>query len=442
VDDRYLYVDEGISGRSAEKRPAFMRMIAQAKSRERPFGVILVHKFVRFARSREDSVVYKSLLRRECGVRVISVTESMEDDKFSVILESMLEAIAEYYSINLAEEVKKGMTEKALRGGLQTAPPFGYAVKDHILVPVPREADLVREIFKRFISGQGYYAIAVRLNENGVRTKRGSLFENRAVEYILRNPVYIGRLRWNPAGRSRRDYDNKDIIQSQAEHEPLISMETWEAAQQRAREIKAQWSYHGRPPGEKTDWISGLVRCAACGSPLVFSKPCYWKCSAYTKGACGHSQHIKDDLLKEAVLLRLLRDTGTDYPIDYEISRRLGPDEVGLLQRKKERLEERIARLREAFLYGADTAEEYKTMKQALQEEINGLEKKLSRLRDAPSADEPGRKVRDACEKALRVLFAPDTPLEQKRAAASCVIEACVWDKSRNNLSIRYREVF
>ena len=125
LDERYIFSDEGISGRKAEKRPGFMSMIAQAKSKEHPFDVILVHKFDRFARSREDSVVYKSMLKRECNVRVISITESVEDDKFSVILEAMLEAMAEYYSINLSDEVKKGMTEKATRGGLQHVPPFG-----------------------------------------------------------------------------------------------------------------------------------------------------------------------------------------------------------------------------------------------------------------------------------------------------------------------------
>ena len=121
----FIFIDEGISGRRAEKRPEFMRMIALAKSKPRPFDVILVHKFDRFARSREDSVVYKSLLKKEAGIKVVSITESIEDDKFSIILEAMLEAMAEYYSLNLSDEVKKGMTEKATRGGLQNGAPFG-----------------------------------------------------------------------------------------------------------------------------------------------------------------------------------------------------------------------------------------------------------------------------------------------------------------------------
>ena len=157
ISPEHVYIDAGISGRRAETRPAFMAMIAAAKKRPPPFSVILVHKFDRFARNREDSIVYKSMLRRQCGVQVVSITEHLEDDKMSLILEAMLEAMAEYYSINLGDEVRKGMREKARRGELQTAPPFGYGVKDNILQPVPREAFVVQEIYRRFLAGEAKY---------------------------------------------------------------------------------------------------------------------------------------------------------------------------------------------------------------------------------------------------------------------------------------------
>ena len=99
---QHIFIDEGISGKRADKRPEFMRMIAMAKSKPKPFDVILVHKFDRFARSREDSVVYKSLLKKEANIKVTSITETIEDDKFSVILEAMLEAMAEYYSLKFS----------------------------------------------------------------------------------------------------------------------------------------------------------------------------------------------------------------------------------------------------------------------------------------------------------------------------------------------------
>ena len=146
IDPAHVYIDAGISGRKAVTRPAFMEMIGAAKRKPPPFSVILVHKLDRFARNREDSIVYKSMLRRQCGVRVVSVTEHLEDDRMGLILEAMLEAMAEYYSINLGDEVRKGMAEKARRGELQTSPPFGYRAEGNRLTPIPQEAETVRDL--------------------------------------------------------------------------------------------------------------------------------------------------------------------------------------------------------------------------------------------------------------------------------------------------------
>lgn len=120
--------------------------------------------------------------------------------------------------------------EYARRGKLQATPSFGYRVEDGKLVPKPEESELVRWIFRSFVDGKGLYPIARELNAMGVRTHRGNQFENRTVEYILRNPVYIGKLRWNPSGRTRRDFFNENIIVADAEHEPLIEQELWDAA--------------------------------------------------------------------------------------------------------------------------------------------------------------------------------------------------------------------
>ncbi|MBO5004207.1 MAG: recombinase family protein, partial [Clostridia bacterium] len=202
LDDDYVFVDEGISGRKADKRPAFQEMIKIAKSKPKKFDVILVHKFDRFARSREDSVVYKSLLKKECNIKVVSITESIEDDKFSVILEAMLEAMAEYYSLNLSDEVKKGMTEKAERGQYQASPPFGYKMKDGKLEIVEDEANIVKVIFEKFTSKElNILQITKYINNLGYKTHRGNSFENRTIEYILTNPVYIGYSRWTPTGK-------------------------------------------------------------------------------------------------------------------------------------------------------------------------------------------------------------------------------------------------
>ena len=77
IDPNHIYNDDGISGRKASKRPEFQRMISAAKAAPSPFDVILVWKFSRFARNQEESIVYKSLLRRDCGVEVISISEDI-----------------------------------------------------------------------------------------------------------------------------------------------------------------------------------------------------------------------------------------------------------------------------------------------------------------------------------------------------------------------------
>ncbi|MCC8169557.1 MAG: recombinase family protein, partial [Oscillospiraceae bacterium] len=198
LPEKYIFIDEGISGKTAEKRPSFMRMIGTAKMKPKPFCAILLWKFSRFARSREDSIVYKSMLRKQLGIEVISVSENLGDDKMSVLIEAMIEAMDEYYSINLAEEVKRDMTEKAKRGEPLSIPPFGYRMENKQLVPVSGESDIIRQVFDWYNSGMSMLQIAKNLNAAGVRTHRGNPIENRTVDYWLNNPVYIGKIRWSP----------------------------------------------------------------------------------------------------------------------------------------------------------------------------------------------------------------------------------------------------
>ena len=266
----HIYVDAGISGKKAEKRPEFMRMIAAAKEKECPFTTLLVWKFSRFARNQEESIFYKSVLRSKCGVDVVSISEPLIAGHFGSLIERIIEWMDEFYSIRLSEEVKRSMEVNARRGKLQSTPSFGYSVEDGRLIPKPEEAELIRWIFRSFVDGKGLYPIARELNAMGVRTHRGNQFENRTVEYILRNPVYIGKLRWNPAGKTYRDFSNENLIIADGDHEPLVSRELWDTAQERLDQVKLQWGYKARPTSDLKHWLSGLVRCSSCGSILSF----------------------------------------------------------------------------------------------------------------------------------------------------------------------------
>ncbi len=183
----HIYLDEGISGRNTSKRPAFLQMIADAKRKPHPFDLILLWKFSRFARNRQDSIFYKSMLRRECGIDVISITEPLSPDPTSILIEALLEAMDEYYSVNLAQEVRRGMNEKFRRGGIVSIPPFGYTARDGQFIIVPEQACWVRRIFDSYLNGISIPSIAKELQTAGVRTIRGNPFDGRGVRYILGN---------------------------------------------------------------------------------------------------------------------------------------------------------------------------------------------------------------------------------------------------------------
>ena len=441
VPDEFVFVDEAKSGRKVTGRDEFRRLIGTAKQKPKPFDAILLWKFSRFARNRDDAVLYKSILRKQLHIDVISIKEPIADGKLGIIMEAMIEAMDEYYSINLAEDVKRGMEEKHRRGELQATPSFGYAVQDGALIPREPEASYVREMFSRFLSGQGFYPIARWLNELGVRTHRGTAFENRTVEYILRNPVYIGKLRWNPTGKTRRDYDNPDILVVDGKHTPLVDEEVWNAVQARISQLKVIHKYHGRPLGSNKDWISGIVRCATCGGTMIFSKPHYWKCNNYVRGRCQTSQHISTDTLKESILARLQADAISSDGLIFDAVR-AGPkseDELTLLHQHMASLEKRLERLREAYLSGAESLEEYAAAKTATQQQIRDTAARIQETESKKMDSATPQLVRSAIRSAVDTLTSSSSTLEQKCEAIRSICDRIEWDKSQNTLSIHYR---
>lgn len=443
VPDEFVFVDEAKSGRKVTGRDEFRRLIGTAKQKPKPFDAILLWKFSRFARNRDDAVLYKSILRKQLHIDVISIKEPIADGKLGIIMEAMIEAMDEYYSINLAEDVKRGMEEKHRRGELQSTPSFGYAAQDGVLVPREPEAFYVREMFSRFLSGQGFYPIARWLNELGVRTYRGTAFENRTVEYILRNPVYIGKLRWNPVGKTRRDYDNPNILVVDGKHAPLIDEETWNAVQDRISQLKAIHKYHGRPLGSNRDWLSGIVRCASCGGTLIFSKPHYWKCNNFVRGRCKTSQHIATDVLKEAILARLQADAISSAPLSFDVVRAGSQpsDELTLLRQHKAGLEKRLERLREAYLSGAESLEEYAAAKAATQQQLQGTASRIRAAESQKTDSTAPKLVRSAIRSAVDTLISSSSTLEQKCEAIHSICSRIDWDKAQNTLTVHYRLV-
>ena len=439
-----IYIDSGISGKKAERRPEFMRMIAAAKEKDCPFSVILLWKYSRFARNQEESIFYKSILRSKCGIDVVSITEPLIAGPFGSLIERIIEWMDEFYSIRLSQEVKRSMSVNAQRGKLQCTASFGYRIEDGHLVPEPEEAALIRRIFDSFIAGKGLYPIARELNDLGIRTHRGNQFENRTVEYILRNPVYIGKLRWNPTGRTRRDFFNENIIIADSDHEPLVSQETWDAAQRRLDEVKAQWGYKARPSTDLKSWLSGLVRCSACGATLIFSKPHFYKCNNYARGRCTHSQHVRADLLEDAILARLEADARTSGQLGYEITytNQSGGGDLARLEAALRQLQNKKIRLQDAYLSGVLDLDAFASAKRELDQSEAGIQQELEDFHARTDDAAIRRKLQAAISATLETLRSAEATLEQKNSAARSVIETCTFDKAASTLSVTYRVIF
>ena len=149
-----IFYELGVSGRKADKRPEFQDMIGSAKSKEHPVDTILVWKYSRFARNQEESIVYKSLLKKQNNVDVISESEPLVDGPFGSLIERIIEWMDEYYSIRLSGEVFRGMKENAMRGSFQARPPLGYRITEHGKPPVivPEEAKIIKIIFEKYVN--------------------------------------------------------------------------------------------------------------------------------------------------------------------------------------------------------------------------------------------------------------------------------------------------
>lgn len=390
----FIFVDEGISGRKTKNRPAFNEMIGLAKRKPKPFDVILVWKFSRFARNREDSIVYKSMLRKEHNIDVVSVSEDIGDDKLSILIEAIIEAMDEFYSINLAEEVKRGMTEKAKRGGVLSIPGFGYKVENGEYIVVPEEAEIIRKVFNDYVNGKGLLTIAKELNAMGVRTHRGNKIENRTVEYWLNNPLYIGKTRWNPDGKLSRNYTADTAIITDGPHEPIIDIETWDKAQKKMQERKARFrKFFNSDRKGLSHWLTGILRCEKCGKVLSYQGG-YFGCSERSRGKCDGVGYIKAEKIAKIILNILSEMELPNVELDFAESEVLEEstytDDSKIISTQIQRLEIRLERVKLAYEDGVDTLEEYKENKKSILDEIE----KLKEMLETTQEQEPEEKAK------------------------------------------------
>lgn len=438
IPDEFIFIDEGISGKTAQKRPEFNKMIAIAKQKENSFDTILVWKFSRFARNQEESIVYKKMLKK-ADVDVISISEPIADDHFGSLIERIIEWMDEYYVIRLSDEVKRGMTEKATRGEPLCHPAFGYDMKDKRYYINEEQAIIVREIFDRFVAGEKITQITKWLQGIGVRTNRGNPPDRRFSEYILHNPVYAGFTRWSTDGKkaSARDYYNENFIITKGVHEPIVTQETFDKAQEIFQENKKKYRKWQRREQPVDFMLKGLMKCGNCGATLVHSQAGNSvQCHNYTsQRGCTISHSIS---LRKAdeIVLNALKSACESFEFRIDITTTPTTKTSKNIDSLLKKEQNKLLKIKEAFESGIDTLEEYKESKARIMESIAALKKELEQ--EQPKETFDPKKYAKRVTKVIKLIESPGATPQMKNEALRTIISKIVFNKANQSLDIYF----
>ena len=447
IVEECIYREEGISGTKADKRPEFQRMIATAKSKNCPFNIILVYDFSRFARNKDESVMYKTLLRKKLKIEIISITQPLSNGKESVILESMYEAMDEYYSLNLSENSLRGKLEKASRGEHQGNPPYGYNYnKNTKMIEIDsNKAKIVCMIFNDWNNNMSIRQIVRKLNSLGVKTTRGNSFSDRNIHIILNNPAYIGKTRFTLGGM-RRDWHNPNTKIVDGKHQPIITEDVWDKAQIKLIEHNNKWFKYKKPVVKNEHWLRGIVKCGDCGSTLVKNKSygrnkAYFQCTGYTKSKCNRSHFIREDVL----IPKILEQIKLDYTEKLEINITHSNNKIDNQYDKEyiigelKKINTKMERIKNAYINEIDTLEEYKQNKQHLEKQKNKLNKQLLELRTNKVVQKEKESTYSKCEEAYKILTDNTVPDNIKYDIAHGLFDKIIYDKDNEELLIYYK---
>ncbi len=399
-----VYTDEARTA-TTDDRPGFLRMIGDIRSGLIKVDVIIVHKLDRFARNRYDSAFYKRELRL-AGVRVESVLEHLDDSPESILMESVIEGMAEYYSRNLAREVMKGMKETALQGKHTGGkPPLGYNVdSEGRYVINEAEAEAVRIIFDMYSQGCSYNDILAALNQSGFKTKLGKLFGKNSLHEILRNKKYAGIYTFNqkagknPDGR-RNNHQSKnleDIIELLDTIPKIVSPELFLKVQTKMDENKRN-NAGGRYKAKVIYILSGVIWCGECGYRMAgmsssyltriskeYRRRYYYSCNYSSRtGKCSNKKILKE-VIEEYVIAELEAKLLNDQTIPkvavkiyeyYQQSKKESAGEGRYLEQEIAVLDRKINNLVQALTEGGVTVK-------VLVNQLKDLENKKSTLEE------------------------------------------------------------
>lgn len=406
-----VYSDRGISGKSIKARPAMKEMLRDADNKK--FDMVITWKINRIARNTLELLQIVDLLEKN-NIAFKSYSENFETEtpmgKFSL---QMMGAVGELERGTIAQNVKMGMLARAREGRWNGNVVMGYDLKpienstnkkrkDTELVINPKEAEVVRTIFKMYSEGNGYKAIVGYLNKYGHTTKRGNSFAVSSVKDILNNPVYIGKIRYNVLqnwSEKRRKHKNPNPILVDGIHEPIIEQELWDKVQNMLESSKGKPSriYDGEFP------LTGILRCPECGAGMVIMRSTrtkkdgtkrrleYYCCGNWkNRGtAVCHSNAIRADKANEYVFGKLSELLSNDKLVKDIVSNinstrkaMVDPskDELEKIAKELDKIESKKKKLFEAYEEEIINKEDFKARvaelkerEKVLQEDANNL---------------------------------------------------------------------
>ena len=295
------FIDRAISAKT-DNRPQFQQMI---KDSERGiFDIIIVWKLDRFARNRYDSARYKTQLKRN-GVKLVSATEVISAGPEGIILESVLEGYAEYYSADLSEKVVRGMTENALKGIYNGGTiPFGYMIDEtRHYQPDPLLAPYVEQTFQKYVDGATRTDLRDWLKAHTIKNSMGGEMSYNTIQRMLSNRRYIGELRL------------RDVVQPNA-IPALVSEDLFNKVQEKLAKNKKAPARH---KAEESYLLTTKLYCGKCGA-LMFGESgvshtgkmyTYYKCAAAKKKKTCDKKAVRKQWLEDLVVnetMKLVED--------------------------------------------------------------------------------------------------------------------------------------
>ncbi len=287
------YIDRAQSGRT-DNRADFQQMLKDTAKKQ--FQVIIVWKVDRFGRNREEITINKSKCKRN-GVRVEYIAENIPDSPEGVILESLMEGLAEYYSIQLAQNVSRGLRISAEKcqyaGGVC---PLGYTIdKSKHFVINPDTAPIIKYIFTAYADGIPKAEIVRQLNSKGFRAGNGKPFTKNSLSTILHNIRYTGTYKYG------------DILIENGIPQ-IIEPELFEKAQEMSRKHKSS-----HPPISAADYIlSDKTVCGVCGAPMIGDTGTGKSGRQYHYYTCAKRKSRREKCPKKSIRQDLLEDMVID----------------------------------------------------------------------------------------------------------------------------------